>query len=117
MSSRRGIGIVLGQRNADGLDFARALQILEGAAPVVALDPLVVPDVELQQVDGVQFQVAQALLGARHDVIVRKHVADRRARLRRPDAVLRRDLRRDVDLVPGVSRTTWPTRISLWPSP
>ena len=94
----RGIGLVVVDRDADGADFAGALQIVEGAAPVVVVDPLGVPDVELQQVDGVELEVVEALLGARHDVVVREDFGDRRAALRRPDAVLRRDFRRDVDL-------------------
>ena len=46
----------------------------------------------------VEFEIAQALLGGRHDVVVREDFRDRRAGLRRPDAVLGRHFGGDVDL-------------------
>ena len=41
--------------------LAGALQVVERAAPVVAIDPLGVPDVQLEQVDGGELEVLEAL--------------------------------------------------------
>jgi len=74
------VRIVVGQRQADGAYFAVALQVFERAAPLVAVDPLGVPNVQLQQVDGIQLEVAQTLFRGLDDVVVRKHGFDANTR-------------------------------------
>ena len=64
------------------------LEVFEGAAPIVAV-PLVVPDVQLEKVDGLKLEIARALLGAGDDVVVRKDVGDRGGGTCRPNAILR----------------------------
>ena len=82
--------------------LAAGLQILKGAAPLVAREPFGVPDVQLLQVDGVQLQVAQALFGAADDVVVREHAFNADARLRWPHQILGRHFRGDVDALLGL---------------
>src|SRR5262249_44089503 len=53
------IGVVLGGGNAGETDLAGAAEVFEGAAPFVARGPIGAPDVELQQVDGIELQVAE----------------------------------------------------------
>ena len=83
-------------RNPDGPRFAGRLQILQGAPPFVAADPLRIPDMQLLQIDLLQLQVPQARVGALHHVVVRKDLADPDSRTRRPDLILRRHFGRHV---------------------
>ena len=45
----------------------------------------------------VDSQIPKTLFRAANDVVVREDIRDIRSRRRRPDAILRRNLRRDVD--------------------
>jgi hypothetical protein len=78
-------------------DPAGRAQLVDRLAPVALVGPVVVPDVQLEQVDAVQPEVGEAPLGAGGHVGAGEDVLDRHAGLRRPGAVLGRDLGRDVD--------------------
>jgi hypothetical protein len=84
-------------------DRALVAEGVEGLQPVALVGPAVVPDVELQDVDRVEAEVAQAALGAAAHVLAGKGLLHRRAGPGRPDEVLRRDLRRDVDRLRAVA--------------
>ena len=71
---------------------------LHGALPPGVVCPLVLPDVELHQVDGPRPDLPEHPGDRRPDVIRREHVLDPAARQGRPLTVLRRDLRREEQL-------------------
>ena len=83
---------------AEEADLPFGLQRLDGLQPVAAAEPLVAPYVELQDVERVQPGLPEAGLQAGPDVRARKGVGRVHARGRRPDPVLRRHLRRDVQV-------------------
>src|SRR5215208_682903 len=87
--------------DAESADLTLPLQVLDGLQPVSLIDPVVLPDVELLHVDGLQSEVGEALLRAIPDVICGEHLLGGNAVGSGPDPVLRRDLGGDVDgLVP-----------------
>ena len=98
-----GIGLMIVDGDADGADFAGFLQILEGAAPFVAVEPFGIPDVQLLEVDGFEAEIAEAGFGAADDVVVGENFSDADARLGGPEHVLRRDFGGDVDFAGGVA--------------
>src|SRR5215204_5074618 len=87
--------------DAESADLTLPLQVLDGLQPVSLIDPVVLPDVELLHVDGLQSEVGEALLRAIPDVICGEHLLGGNAVGSGPDPVLQRDLGGDVDgLVP-----------------
>jgi len=66
--------------------------------------PGVLPDVELEEVDPVQAEVAQALLGILADVVGREAVVERESPPRRPGKFLGGSLVATTKSLPGCSR-------------
>ncbi len=64
--------LVIVYRDAEEADLALLLEILDSLQPVSLADPLVVPDVELLDVYGVEPEVFQASLSALSHMIRRK---------------------------------------------
>ena len=75
---------------------------LHGTLPPGVVGPLVLPDVELHQVDGRRPDLAQHPGHRRPDVVGREHVPDPAPGLRRPLAVPGRDLGREEQLAARV---------------
>src|SRR5437773_1664073 len=94
---RRGRVVVV-HRDADEAHLARLLELMERLLParVRVVEVLVAPNVELEQVDAVEAEVLEALLGGALDVGGGKDLADGNPAGRRPRLVLRRDLGGDV---------------------
>src|SRR5918998_3284031 len=90
------LGLVVVYGDAEKADLAVPLEFVDGLQPVPASDPVVLPNVELLHVQGVEPEVSQALLGALPDVVPGEHLPHRNAVGGRPDPVFRRDLRGDV---------------------
>src|SRR5581483_8065981 len=90
-------GLVVVDRDAEEANGSVSLQPLDGVEPVALSDPLVRPDVKLEDVDRVEAEVGETLLRAGHDPVRRERLVGGYAVLRRPFPVLRRHLRRDVD--------------------
>jgi hypothetical protein len=88
---------VIVDRDAEGSDLALGLERLDRLAPVALLDPAVVPDVELLDVDRLQPEVAKAALGAAPDPLAREGVLRGGVVRRGPALVLGWHLRRHVD--------------------
>ena len=93
----RRLGRVVVDRHAEAADLALLLERLDRLEPVALLEPVVVPDVELLHVDRVEAEVLEAALRARADVRGGERLVGVRVRSGGPGAVLRRDLRRNVD--------------------
>src|SRR5690242_1570052 len=87
---QRGIRIVIVDGNTDSAHLPGFLEVLESPPPLVPVDPLGTPDVELLQVDRLQAEVAQALISALENVVVGKYLFDADAAARWPLLVLRR---------------------------
>jgi len=79
-------------RHAHRAHFPRGLQFLKRPAPFVAMKPFRIPHVQLLEVEGVDFQIAQAVFRATQDVLIRKHTFDTDTRLGGPQAILGRYL-------------------------
>jgi hypothetical protein len=92
-----GLRLVVVDRHAEEADLALLLERLDGLEPVALPEPVVVPDVELLDVDRLEAEVAQARLGPGADVVARERRVGVRAGRGGPAPVLRRDLRRHVD--------------------
>src|SRR5215211_6022330 len=87
--------------DAESADLTFPFQVLDRLEPVPLADPVILPDVELLHVDGVQPQVGEALLRTLLYVISGERLLWGYAIGSGPHPVLRRDLGRDVDgLVP-----------------
>jgi hypothetical protein len=104
----RGLGAMVIDRDAPVQDLSLALEALHAPArlgPLVRLEPEVVPDVELLQLERLDAEVAQRLLDAVDHVTRGEGARDGRGRLRRPLVVHRRHLRGDDEPVaPLVAR-------------
>jgi hypothetical protein len=61
------------------VDEALAPQIVHRALPAVVVRPVVLPHVELEQIDVRTVQVRQTLLRVFADVVGREHLVERRA--------------------------------------
>src|SRR5690606_9023329 len=81
---------------------ALPLHVLDGALPALVGRPVVLPHVELHQVDAVHAEVFQALFGVLYNVVRRENVFEREAPAGGPLAVFGRDLRRGVQPPVGV---------------
>lgn len=92
-----GVRLVIVNGDADCASFAATLDLFQAAAPLVAGQPLRIPDVKLLQVDGFDVEVAKAGLGAGDDVVGREDLFDTDARLCGPGEILGRDFGRNVD--------------------
>jgi hypothetical protein len=99
----RRIRLIVVDRDTHAANLARALQLFQGPAPLVASDPLRIPDVQLLQIDGLEAQVLETLLGREQDVLIGEDLLDADTRLRGPQVVLRRDLGGDVDAAAGIA--------------
>src|SRR5690606_16251877 len=99
--AERGGGIVLGDRDAGEACLAGGADVFQATPPLVAIEPVGGPDVQLLEVEGFHAKVAEALLGGGDDVVARKHVGDWGAGRRRPYAILRRNLGGDVNALTG----------------
>ena len=97
------VRLVVIDGNPDGLRFPGALEVFERALPLVAGDPFRVPHVQLLHVDCLKPKILQAALGRFHDVFVGKNFGNRNPRPRRPQHVLWRHLRGDINLVLGLA--------------
>ncbi len=95
-------GLPAVDRDAERLDEALALQVVHRALPPLVCGPRVRPHVQLLDVHAVEPEVLEALLGHVADVSGREDVLERVVGARRPAAVLRRDLGRDVDALAAV---------------
>src|SRR5687768_8715023 len=84
-------------RDTEESYFAGLPKIFEGTFPLVAFNPARIPHVKLLQVDGFDIEIAQTLLGALDDVVVREDIADAASGRSRPKTVLGRNLRCEVD--------------------
>src|SRR5207245_1405373 len=97
--------VVVVHRDPQEARLAGALQAEQRLRPPgVLVQVLVLPDVELQQVDVITLQVLQALLAGAHDVPRRERLRDRHPTTGGPDEVLGRDLGRDVDRLPPLAQ-------------
>src|SRR5918993_1876 len=87
--------------DAESADLTFSLEVLDRLEPIALTDPVILPDVELLHVDGVQPEVGEALLSTLPDVISGERFFRGDTLRSRPDPVLRRDLGGDVNgLVP-----------------
>ncbi len=73
-------------------DLAGSLQVFNGATPVIALQPLRVPYMELLQVNALHAKVAEALFRAGHRVFVREYIVDHMSGTGGPHLILGRNL-------------------------
>jgi hypothetical protein len=81
---------------------ALAAEVFDGALPARVVGPLVLPDVELHQVERVCLHLAEDPLDGGPEVIRREDVADAIAGTGGPLAILRRDLGGDEQLATGI---------------
>src|SRR5581483_8244305 len=95
--------LVVVHGDAEETDLAVGLQPLGALEPAAPADPLVRPDVELLHVDRLDAEVAEAALRALDDPVGGKRLLRIRSRQSGPAGVLRRDLRRDRDLLRRVA--------------
>src|SRR5215218_1657950 len=107
--------LVIVYGDAESVDLAFPLQVLDRLEPIPITDPVVLPDMELLHVDGFQSEVGEALLRTLPDVISWEYFFRGDALRSRPDSILRRNLGGDVDsLVPLCDQLPYePLAVSL----
>ncbi len=98
-----GIGIVLTDGDAHETDFSAGAKVFDGATPFVRTGPGIRPDVKLLEEDLFDSEVAKALVGALHDVVIGEDLLEGCAGRGGPDSVFGWDFGGDADLAEGLA--------------
>src|SRR5262249_25583094 len=88
--------------DADSMDFTAGAKLLDGADGALVIEPFVFPGVVLNQVEGLDADIAQAFVHVFENVFWWIGNVESELALRRPAAVLRRHFAGDVEFFAGI---------------